>query len=587
MISETARNSRCTLHVLTRIPVFMFLIWGLFVFTSNAHAQTFKLDRATVELNGSAIFDDNFNDGVKPPNAPNFLTGEAIDYIVNGTFPDGSESGGKLEFNILNGADSVGPTGRPTRIHLIRLRTSTNPLNARNLGPDDTFVVSGLFDLKDSAGQLIVANSPTSGGFRVSLVDRTTSQGPGDTTNDVPRVQVEVLDRDRPPPDAQNPNRLGCRDPITGVDVGANLGEIVVEFVSPDFVLNTGNRIDCFKLDLRGDPDQIRMTLAKNNAATNVITGSFTYLKQGAEISTTVFPNTDTIFNGGVFPPGDPFEGVVIPAEQHTRPQWDTQIAVGAPLRKFVTMTTGSPVTLSQTVNTPAAAFNLEFDYLFTTVTGELKVLLDGVVLNTIPAPAVVGTDFTTANIPVNNAALLNRNDIVLEFRLDGPTRSSVRLDNIVFPGLINGDFQTGNLTGWNTAASGTGSVGVDIVELEAELVNGKLGLIKTTTAFSATPCNSTPAGTFTITGTFRNNSADDLFDLVFEVKSLTGGNVLCNADGGPGGVGSTLTVPLVGGFNDGKLVPGESVDVVFQIGLATRNRFTFLVDAFGVVDAD
>jgi hypothetical protein len=565
--------------------LFGFLILGLLIQPSYIHAQTFKLDQASVVLNGSLIFVDDFDDGVEPPSAPNFLTGQSVSYNVNGTFPDGSESGGKLDLNIVNGADSVTPAGRPSRIHSIRLLTSTDPLNARNLGPNDTFVVSGLFDLKDSAGKLIVANTPLSGGFRAGVSDRTMPQGPGDTTNDISRVQVEVSERDRRPPNAQNPNRFGCRDPLTGVDVGANLGEVVVEFASSDFVLNTSNRIDCFKLDLRGDPDQIQMKLAKNNAASNVITGSFTYLKNGAAISTTVFPNTDTIFNGGVFPPGDPFEGVVIPAEQHTRAQFDSQLVPGAALRKFVTMTTGSPVTLSQTVNTPAAAFNLEFDYLFTTVTGQLTVLLDGVALGFVTAPAVVNGSFTTASIPVNIPGLLNRTGINLEFVLDGPTGSSVRLDNIVFPGLINGDFQAGNLTGWNTAASGNGSVGVDIVELAAELVNGKVGLVKTSTALSSTPCNSSPAGTFTITGTFQNTSVDDLFDLGFEVKSLTGGNVLCNADGGPGGTGSTLTVPLVGGFSEGKLAPGESVDVVFQIGLATRNQFTFLVDALGVVD--
>jgi hypothetical protein len=364
-------------------------------------------------------------------------------------------------------------------------------------------------------------------------------------------------------------------------------GEVVIEFTSSDFVLNRSDRIDCFKIDLRGDPNQIRLKFAKNNAASNVITGSFTYLKNGAEISTTVFPNTDTIFNGGTFPVTDPppFGGTSFPPEQHTRVQLDAFLIPGAALRKFVTMTTGSPVTLSQTVNTPAAAFNLEFDFLFTTVTGQLTVLLDGVALGFVTAPSVVGSSFTTASMPVNIPGLLNRTGINLEFLLDGPTGSTVRVDNIVFPGLINGDFQAGNLTGWNTAASGSGSIGVDIVELQAELVNGKVRLIKTTTAFSSTSCNSSPAGTFTITGTFRNISADDLFDLVFEVQSLTGGNVLCNADGGPGGVGSTHTVPLVGGFNDGKLAPGESVDVAFQIGLATRNRFTFLVDALGVVD--
>lgn len=584
MLRRSVRNRRCVWHALARIPFLIgFLFLGWLIQPSYIAAQTtFKLDQVTVNLNGAPIFIDNFDDGNPPPSAPNFVTGQAASYTVTGTV---TESGGKLDLNIANGVDSVTPAGNPARINSIRLLTSTNPANARNLGPDDIFEVTGLYDLKDSAGKLIVANSPPSEDFRISLTDRTQPQGPGDTTNDALRMGVGPLQADRRPPSAQNPNRFGCRDPITGIDVGAVFGEVVIEITSGDFILNRSDRIDCFKIDLRGDPNQIRLKFAKNNAASNVITGSFTYLKNGAEISTTVFPNTDTIFNGGVFPPGDPLEGTVIAAEQHTRVQLDAFLIPGPALRKFVTMTTGSPVTLSQTVNTSAAAFNLEFDFLFTTVTGQLTVLLDGVALGFVTAPSVVGSSFTTASMPVNLPGLLNRTGVNLEFLLDGPTGSSVRLDNIVFPGLINGDFQAGNLTGWNTAASGSGSIGVDIVELAAELVNGKVGLVKTTTAFSSTSCNSSPAGTFTITGTFRNTSADDLFDLVFEVQSLTGGNVLCNADGGPGGVGSTLTAPLVGGFIDGKLAPGESVDVAFQIGLATRNRFTFLVDALGVVD--
>ena len=87
------------------------------------------------------------------------------------------------------------------------------------------------------------------------------------------------------------------------------------------------------------------------------------------------------------------------------------------------------------------------------------------------------------------------------------------------------------------------------------------------------------PAGTFIITATFLNTSADTIPNPFFEVSSLTGGNVLCNADGGPGGAGSTLTVPEVGDLADGKLAPGESFTIDFDIGLAGFNQFIFLVD--------
>jgi hypothetical protein len=43
------------------------------------------------------------------------------------------------------------------------------------------------------------------------------------------------------------------------------------------------------------------------------------------------------------------------------------------------------------------------------------------------------------------------------------------------------------------------------------------------------------------------------------------GGNLLLNADGGPGGLGNRLT-PDVG--PDGAWTPGETVEVAFKIGL-------------------
>jgi len=57
---------------------------------------------------------------------------------------------------------------------------------------------------------------------------------------------------------------------------------------------------------------------------------------------------------------------------------------------------------------------------------------------------------------------------------------------------------------------------------------------------------------------------------------------VLCNANGGPGGAGATLTVPLQGDLADGQLAPGESFVVELPIGLQSFNPFTFLVDVLG-----
>jgi hypothetical protein len=73
------------------------------------------------------------------------------------------------------------------------------------------------------------------------------------------------------------------------------------------------------------------------------------------------------------------------------------------------------------------------------------------------------------------------------------------------------------------------------------------------------------------------------LSDLLIEVATLTNGNLLQNADDGPGGVGATLAVPQVGKYADGILSPQEAVDVPFVICLKTKTGFTLVVDVLGV----
>ncbi|MGD9730499.1 MAG: hypothetical protein AB7V39_29595, partial [Nitrospiraceae bacterium] len=80
-----------------------------------------------------------------------------------------------------------------------------------------------------------------------------------------------------------------------------------------------------------------------------------------------------------------------------------------------------------------------------------------------------------------------------------------------------------------------------------------------------------------------NENSSPPLSDLAVKVKTLSNGNLLQNADGGNGGVGSTLTVPKQSGYADGTLTPGESVDVHFNICLKNKKPFTFFVDVLGM----
>jgi hypothetical protein len=78
--------------------------------------------------------------------------------------------------------------------------------------------------------------------------------------------------------------------------------------------------------------------------------------------------------------------------------------------------------------------------------------------------------------------------------------------------------------------------------------------------------------------------SSPALTDLRVQVQTLTNGNLLQNADGGPGGVGATLTVPQADAFADGLLSPEEAVDVPFVVCLQERSPFRFLVDVLGIV---
>ena len=128
-------------------------------------------------------------------------------------------------------------------------------------------------------------------------------------------------------------------------------------------------------------------------------------------------------------------------------------------------LVTGSPVGISQSVDTPGAPFSLQFDYKFDTLTGSLDVFLDSSLLATIFAPSSIESTFSTEMILIGVPALLNLVGVDLEFILDGPTGSTVFLDNIMFPGLVNGGFEAGTFSGWQVDVSQGGSVGVLTVE--------------------------------------------------------------------------------------------------------------------------
>jgi hypothetical protein len=134
--------------------------------------------------------------------------------------------------------------------------------------------------------------------------------------------------------------------------------------------------------------------------------------------------------------------------------------------------------------------------------------------------------------------------------------------------------------TGLSTVVAEVPSTFVAVVP--AAIVNDLVALSGLTTSFDPTPHPNAPAGTFTVTATFTFLGADPIRGPFFRVAELSGGNVLVNADGGPGGIRSRLT-PDVGAA--GLWLPGALVTADFVIGLQTREPFTFFVNVLGGID--
>jgi len=124
----------------------------------------------------------------------------------------------------------------------------------------------------------------------------------------------------------------------------------------------------------------------------------------------------------------------------------------------FVQMKTGSSVALRQSVDVPSEPFALRVDHRFATTTGQLNLQLGEISLGSVGAPGTVAEEFERSVFQVSGA-VLGDSDVTLELELEGPGGSILEVDNVFFPDLVNGTFQAGSLTGWETVISGAGSV--------------------------------------------------------------------------------------------------------------------------------
>ncbi len=90
--------------------------------------------------------------------------------------------------------------------------------------------------------------------------------------------------------------------------------------------------------------------------------------------------------------------------------------------------------------------------------------------------------------------------------------------------------------------------------------------------------------GVLTIDAKFTNGSIESIASIRFEVSQIRAGDLLLNADGGPGGLGAEIAVPDQVLGSDGKLTPNESFGQVFEVALESPGSAPFYVEVYGVI---
>jgi hypothetical protein len=129
-------------------------------------------------------------------------------------------------------------------------------------------------------------------------------------------------------------------------------------------------------------------------------------------------------------------------------------LATPAATNARVRLASSSPAAIRQSITAPLGATHLRFARRFETAAGTLTVRFAGQTIGTIPAPVNVQSEFARERLLIDGALLGQTGD--LEVELDGPAGSRVLIDDVVFPGIANGHFQSGGVAGWTTTGSVT-----------------------------------------------------------------------------------------------------------------------------------
>jgi hypothetical protein len=187
------------------------------------------------------------------------------------------------------------------------------------------------------------------------------------------------------------------------------------------------------------------------------------------------------------------------------------------------------------------------------------------------PNPGPLPGPGATLTLPLS-VSLASGTALIL-FKFDPVNRTFINTDIV---GTVNSGGATATFRGVTEFSTFVGASGV-------KKINNRLDLVKTRLTYNPNPVDNAPAGVFTIASTFKNRSSTPLRNLFFKVIILSGGNLVFNADGGPGGAGAIVSVPAVALGPNKTLDPGESFTAEFKIGLKKRLPFLFFADAYAV----
>jgi len=228
----------------------LFFISGCFISTAVNSATVF-IDDFTIIKNGNVLFQDTFNNGLAPADTG----GNTQAYNVIGG-PFGVESGGKLAIDASLGQTVQRPDAGTMQRQGARVLTNIDPTRpTKGLRLDDTFSVTGLFDLSDLSG------------VRERYGVRLTDGG------------------------------LGSANDSVGLSVmRTSSNQMDIVFHSYDQTAFLFSDLDSVALE--SNHDQISLSLSRLDTSTNLITASFAYVDAGVVGEYTTFAATDSIFNG-------------------------------------------------------------------------------------------------------------------------------------------------------------------------------------------------------------------------------------------------------------------------------------------------